>query len=276
MRDQTEITCQQADELITGFVDGELDNRERRTIQSHLSACPQCQEHYDREQQLKFLLLRRGLTVTAPTAFHENIKHKLGRPSAPPDRPSILRHVMERLMPRVAVASAFAAALIIAVYVFNKPAPAHLVPQLLNHYRHAGDEGSAFIASQDLRDLQSTLSRAVGGEFKPMAYDFNAMGMRLIGGVKMSVNGRPVLLMIYDGNGVRLHCYTFKGNAGEIAAAYQQFFDADKNVNFYQFAETGVNGVLHRAGDVLCLLSSTMPMVQLLRWARIKAHQNLS
>ena len=279
MTNEIDITCQQADELITGFVDGELDNSERRTIQIHLPACPQCQEHYDRERQLKFLLLRSGLSFTAPLAFTNGIKIRLTDSSVVPDRTRLgilLKTGMARLLPRVAAAGAFALLLITAAFVFNNPAPAFLVPELLHHYRNANNQGSAFIASQDLLELQSTLSRAVGGEFKPMAYDFNAMGTRLIGGVKMSMDGRPVLLMIYQGNGVRLHCYTFKADSDEITASHFQFFDAEKNVRFYQFTDSGVHGVLHREGDVLCLLSSTMPMARLLRWARVKAHRNLS
>jgi hypothetical protein len=57
----------------------------------------------------------------------------------------------------------------------------------------------------------------------------------------------------------------------ETFAREARFFDADKKMNFYAFSQGGMNAVLHREGDVICILVSEMSMDDLLALARSKA-----
>jgi hypothetical protein len=42
-------------------------------------------------------------------------------------------------------------------------------------------------------------------------------------------------------------------------------------MNFYAFSRGGVNAVLHREGEIICILASAMPMDELLALAKSKA-----
>jgi anti-sigma factor RsiW len=39
---QRELVCQQADELVTDYIEGSLSRVDRRRFETHLSSCPHC------------------------------------------------------------------------------------------------------------------------------------------------------------------------------------------------------------------------------------------
>jgi hypothetical protein len=120
-------------------------------------------------------------------------------------------------------------------------------------------------------EIAGQLSEAVGGRFHPMGYDFTAMDLRPVAGLVRKIQGRKVLLAIYRGRGDAIFCYTFIGDEEDVPPTAARFFDPDKNINFYAFSSRRVNAVLHREGEVLCLLASEMPMDKLLALAKSKA-----
>lgn len=40
-----DLVCQQAVELVTGYLEGSLSNRDRRRFEAHLAGCPHCTEY---------------------------------------------------------------------------------------------------------------------------------------------------------------------------------------------------------------------------------------
>jgi len=40
-----DLVCQQAVELVTGYLEGSLSGRERRRFEAHLAGCPHCTEY---------------------------------------------------------------------------------------------------------------------------------------------------------------------------------------------------------------------------------------
>jgi len=79
---------------------------------------------------------------------------------------------------------------------------------------------------------------------------------------------------VYQGNGLTIICYTFMGSDGDAPEIAEMFFDAQKGMNFHQFFYTHTNAVMHREGNINCILMSQMPMPDLLELARAKAHSS--
>ena len=104
-----------------------------------------------------------------------------------------------------------------------------------------------------------------------MGYDLSAMNMRPVAGVVREISGRKILVAIYQGEGGSLLCYTFLGSEADAPPNAAKFFDPDTKMNFYAFSRAGINAVLHREGEVICILASEMPMDELLALARSKA-----
>jgi hypothetical protein len=126
-------------------------------------------------------------------------------------------------------------------------------------------------APQNPDQLVSRLVREAGGHFHPMGYDFSAMGLRPAGGAVQEIEGRKVLVVIYRGEGGTLICYTFFGSEADAPKDAVKFVDPAKHMNFYSFSRARVNAVLHREGELICVLASDMPMEKLLALARSKA-----
>jgi hypothetical protein len=104
-----------------------------------------------------------------------------------------------------------------------------------------------------------------------MGYDLTAMDLKPVAGVVREIEGRKVLVAIYEGKGGTLFCYTFLGSEADAPPNAARFFDAVKKMNFYAFSSGNVNAVFHREGEVICILASEMPMDALLALARSKA-----
>jgi hypothetical protein len=86
------------------------------------------------------------------------------------------------------------------------------------------------------------------------------------------INGRKVLVTVYSGAGSSVTCFTFLGTERDAPGDVTVFFDQNRNVNFYTFSKGKYNAVLHREGDVICLLVSTMPAQELLPMVRGQTH----
>ena len=80
-----------------------------------------------------------------------------------------------------------------------------------------------------------------------------------------------ILVAIYQGQGGTLFCYTFVGSDADAPPNSATFFEPAKKMNLYAFSRGPVNAVLHREGEVICILASEMPMAELLELTRSKA-----
>jgi hypothetical protein len=120
--------------------------------------------------------------------------------------------------------------------------------------------------------LREYLTHAVDGKFGPMARDLSMMGLYPVGGTVREINGRKVILAVFEGTGPTVICYTFAGTENDAPDNAQVFVDAGTKINFYTFSNGEFNAVMHREGDLICIFTSAMPMPQLLALARSKVH----
>ena len=67
------MKCEEAQELITALVDGELSNQERSSIEDHFKDCRKCQLTYEQEQVLKEEIRRAGASMKAPADLRKKI-----------------------------------------------------------------------------------------------------------------------------------------------------------------------------------------------------------
>jgi hypothetical protein len=84
------------------------------------------------------------------------------------------------------------------------------------------------------------------------------------------IDGRDVLVTVYQGAGPAVTCFTFIGEEEDAPAGADKFYDPDMRISFYSFSRDGINGLLHREGEVVCLLASRMPAADLLAIIRGK------
>jgi mycothiol system anti-sigma-R factor len=70
------MNCKDCAEKLDRFVDRELNSTEVLELQLHLEGCPDCQEHYEFQANLK-RLVRHSCDCDTPAAFREKLRQLL-------------------------------------------------------------------------------------------------------------------------------------------------------------------------------------------------------
>ena len=270
------MKCEEAQELITALVDQELSDAERSSVESHLKDCIRCQFVLKQEQALKTAVRMAAASVTAPADLREKILSGMSRI---PEKGGVSEEPESRgwlfqLMSRPAFVFALLLLLFLPTfYLMRLKEPSIPLFALESHQKLI--EGTlSYIREENPQELKRYLLRSVDGRFVPMGYDLSMIGLRPVGGTVQEVAGRKILVTVYEGADFSLTCYTLIGTEKDVAEEATLFVDPDKQINFYSFSRGGVNGVLYRQGDILCILVSKLPVGKLLALARSQARPN--
>jgi anti-sigma factor (TIGR02949 family) len=264
------VNCEQTRDLITAFVDNEVSETERASVDDHLRECAKCRRAYDHERALKREIHKIGISMTAPADLKRKILADHGVAprkgeffTAWGNTPAFT--IFRK--PAFGLAAVLVALLAVA-YLLIQPnsQPTSIAALEIQEKIARGELSLRRVTNQsDLRDWQT---RAVNGEFAPMAYDFSAIGLQPVGGLVHDIDGRKALVTVYSGEGQSITCFTFLSKEEDAPNDAKVFFDQARNVRFYAFSRNGYNAVLHREGNVICLLASKMPAQELLAVAR--------
>jgi hypothetical protein len=267
------MTCDEAQELITALTDRELPDRHRVLLDTHLKECAPCRSFSEEEQALKRAVRAAGDAFQAPAQLRDRI---LSDSRIFPDKTRTAWAWQDYLWPRsyiVRPALVIVLILIIAVPILYRidyrSQPVAVAAVETYNVFVKGD--LPVIRAKTADEIKEELIRAVEGSFQPMDYDLAAMNLRPVAGAVREIQGRKILIAIYQGPGGSLFCYTFLGSEGDAPLGAARFFDPEKKTNFYAFSHGNINAVLHREDNLVCILASEMPMEELLALARSKA-----
>ena len=272
------MRCDEAQELITACVDNELDAEERSAVHAHLQSCADCSAAYAREQLLKRQLHLAGREVSAPAALRHSLETNRAAPTTiergssqgrlggwfkfPAWRPALLAGIA-----LVAVGS----------FLYTQRSADNLAVAAIETHRGILSGKTTFARSDNPATLRKELARAVGDRFQPMAFDLSMMQLYPVAGFIQTIAGRDVVVTVYQGAGPEITCFTFLGNEADAPDRAEKFYDADMRINFYSFSHNELSAVLHKEGNVICILVSKMTAADLLAVIRGKsAHARLN
>jgi anti-sigma factor RsiW len=266
------MTCAEAQELITALIDQELGQAERFSLEEHLSECSGCRLAFEEESALKQKIREAAGRMNAPGSLRSRI---LLDPRIFPEKNRSAKRWQDYLRPgpallRPILAFALLLAIALPVFYFSRPRSEPIALAALETYERFLSGELPVRKTENTDEIVGQLTRAVGGHFHPMGYDLTAMGLQPVAGLVREINGRKILVAIYQGQGGTLFCYTFLGSEEDAPTDAARFFEAAKKMNFYAFSRGRVNAVLHREGKVICILASEMPMEELLALAKSK------
>ena len=269
------MKCEEAQELITALVDGELSHLEQTAIETHLGDCPRCRWAYEQEQALKREIHKVGVSTKVPANLRGKILADYGSGRTELESPGGSNKVVLPFRPFLRPAFGVALLLIVLVPVIYlmqpHSQPISLAALEMEEKIMEGELSLRMARSQnELRDWQI---RAVNGTFAPMAYDLSSAHLQPVGGAVQEIDGRKILVTVFEGSSMSVTCFTFLGTEADAPKDATLFFDQGKDINFYNFSRNGYNAVLHRKDNLICILVSKMPAEELLDLARAKAHQ---
>lgn len=267
------MTCGEAEELITALVDGESRGAERALLEAHLHECADCRSALATERALKQAIRDSGTRLRAPVALRTGI---LSDRRIFPEQGRTAKGWREHLWPmppvlRPALAAAIVLLIALPAYYLADFRREPITVAALETYDLFLQGNLPTRRAEDADEIVAYLSRAVGGRFHPMGYDFSAMDFRPVAGSVRELQGRKILVAIYQGPRGAIFCYTFLGSDDDAPPNAARFFDADKKINFYAYSRGRINAVFHREGEVICILASQIPMAELLAVTRSKA-----
>jgi anti-sigma factor RsiW len=264
------MKCEQAEELISALIDNELSDPERSSIEDHLRDCPRCQRAYEWQRSLNSEIQMAGNRVIAPVDLRERIlsDHRtMPQEAEPADAAS---NLLLRLQPFFRPTFAFALLVILVVSIlFLMPPLTQPISLTALQIRAKIDRGEVSLReATDTDELHAWLHHAVDGKFGPLGYDFSPLGVKPIGGTVQEVKGRQILAAVFRGNGLSITCFTFLGTEEDAPKEATVFFDPETKISFYSFSRDGIHAVLHREGNIICMLTSNMPPEELLSVVR--------
>ena len=264
------MKCEQAEELISALIDDELSDPERSSIEGHLKDCPKCQRAYEWGRVLNREMRTVSASVVAPVDLRQKILSDQRGTTKEAESSKGRSKLILRLQPflRPTFASALLVILVISIF-FLMQSPSQPISLAALQIRAKIDKGEISLhQATNTDELHDWLGRAVGGKFGPLGYDFSPLGVKPIGGTVREVDGRQILVAVFRGNGLSITCFTFLGTEEDAPKNATVFFDPETRISFYSFSRNGIQAVLHREGNVVCLLTSNMSPEELLSLVR--------
>jgi anti-sigma factor RsiW len=266
------MQCDEAQELITARVDGELTADEKLAIEEHLKICDLCRRAFAVESNLKQQTRMAGHALAAPAALRQAIEARVIGPRAPAG--AQIGRGMRRLLGGLEwryMAAAAVLVLTLAGLVYTRWPEENIGLAALETHASILSGKTLLARPENPAVLRSELARAVGDRFRPVALDLSMMRLYPVSGFVQRIGDRDVLVTVYQGDGPAVTCFTFLGSEADAPNGAERFYDVDMKVNFYSFSSGGVNGLLHREGGVICVLVSKMPAADLLAAIRGKS-----
>jgi mycothiol system anti-sigma-R factor len=151
------MKCEDARELITGLVDGELSPVESSSIRAHFNDCPNCPQIYSLESWTKRVVRQAALDLHAPAELKKNILREQRR-SLRRARLSDFPESLPRISSFVAQAAVIAALLVIPIlsarYWLSSPY-FPIVPGIFQSYRQISDSETIPTEMANFLELRS-------------------------------------------------------------------------------------------------------------------------
>jgi len=189
------MTCEKAESLLHGYLDGELDAVRAVEFERHAQDCPVCTRELDAQQALRARLRDADLYAPAPPSLHRTIRARL---EPPPDEgaASAPRRGRWRWLAAAAAVTLLATAPWLVLRDMRGAAEGTLAAAALDAHLRSLQLGH-------LTDVVSTDAHTVKPWFEgklsysPPVVDLATEGFPLIGGRLDVVEGRTVAALVY-------------------------------------------------------------------------------
>lgn len=188
------MVCKDAQELIHGYIDGELDPSGNLEIERHLETCEACSAVYKREQALHSLMQNSSLKFKAPAHLRATIESAVRKAANAERAPG---WVAPWRWLSVAAALASLAAVIWIAAVVSRPSEQDLMAQevVSSHVRSLMAGHLTDVPASDQHTVKPWFNGKL--DFSPPVKDLTAQGFILAGGRLDYLGQTPAAALIY-------------------------------------------------------------------------------
>ncbi|HEY2847788.1 MAG TPA: anti-sigma factor [Pyrinomonadaceae bacterium] len=201
------MNCENTDELLNAYVDGELDVMTESDLDKHLSTCKGCKDRTRALRLLRSSFAEGSLRFEAPDDLREKVRDAISsQPSAvsnqagkqPPNYPlSSIRYPLSRWFPGLAIATVL---LLVFAFMFfrSQPSTDDLVASELvsDHVRSMMVDHLSDVVSTDQHTVKPWFEGKL--DYAPPVTDLASQGFPLTGGRLDYAAGRPIAALVYQ------------------------------------------------------------------------------
>lgn len=191
------MSCQETQELMHGYLDGELDLLKSLKIERHLPECLACSQVFQSQQALRSAIKSESFYYQAPAGLRQRVQSAVQQTHQAEARsPRISWHLWQWLSAGAAVAVVVMLAWMLTA-VLTRPSADDRVAQeiIAAHVRSLMAEHLTDVASSDQHTVKPWFNGRL--DFSPSVKDWTERGFPLVGGRLDYINNRAVAALVY-------------------------------------------------------------------------------
>jgi anti-sigma factor RsiW len=229
------MDCQNAQTLIAGYLDRELDPVRSLEIEDHLHGCVACSQAYENHRVLSKGLGTGSLYFKAPTDLQKRIQLSV-RQAAKAGSP--LRWLSGSWVRMAAPMAVAAIALLALVPFLRGPSTEEILTRevVSSHIRSLMANHLTDVPSSDRHTVKPWFNGKV--DFSPPVVDLASQGFPLVGGRLDYLNNRPVAALVYQRDKHLINVFIWpsgKSAPAETAGVTRQGY------NLFHWSRSGMN-----------------------------------
>jgi hypothetical protein len=253
--------CAEYRDIVAAHADDVLTLKEAALADAHVIACAQCAQLLDSARQFRQALRGHVWLRPTPNDLRARIVAALASEQQPIGQSAQLRQRWARpLFAAAAVAALLAVAFATLLPRSAQSPPPEPFAQIISDFKaaEAGQVQPDFRTDQP-QELRDYYLRSGAFLFTNTVMDLEVMGYELIGGSVTDLGTRKSTLTLYrSGRGI-LVCHRIQ-NDGMVPPAGGEVVGGD---TFYTI--DGITICLHREGDVICFMASSLPRLEFIK-----------
>lgn len=188
------MNCQEVQDLLHGYVDGELEVVKSLEIERHLQACQACGQAYGRQRALRSALQNSALYYPPPVALEKRVRAAVRHAARGGARLPMWPWRWLGVAASLAVAAVMLWQLV--PLASRSSADARLTQELIaSHVRSLLASHLTDVASADQHTVKPWFEGKL--DFSPPVSDLTRQGFPLVGGRLDYIDNRPVAALIY-------------------------------------------------------------------------------